>query len=307
MESIRMTIWDAYCDAGWRAGFHRLLCAKGMPAKEAGEIMYMFSEYVSRIKGTIFSSELAQINDRKEFAQKLDDIFQNKWKNHMKDSYRVIPAYFKDYLSYLDGAQAVHGIFFNDEEKERFDIENPDFPQKELTKYETDFMKDGKLVSLQNPALLSMLRYVLQKGDVSLTAIPRYCKNYYLQTIPSMKVSDFKPLIADIWDTAKVARRGKRDNKFEITYPDGVVEIMPTRDALKTVILYYGFQEVKLKRLKIRGNDLVVSMCPYGKEKNYEEIPGIGFFNVDGDVTDRRNMLNTINSIFGRKLKITLV
>lgn len=300
----KLTIWDAFCQPNWRNGYRRMLKAKGYSQSKIETIMYQFGVYVSRIKASPLAQKLATIDSRKDFSIQLSIIFNNLWKDNIKDNYREIPDHLLTYLNeYLDCAQAIHGEFFNDEEEAMFGKYNA--LQSELTKYEIDYIKDGSLQALMNPQLLNLLRISMDKQDCSFRKLPSICYNYYAITLPDMKPADFRTLIKDVWSAKGRVSTGTRNKAIAITYPDDRVEIYDSLNALIAIVNYYGFENVLAKHPFIRKRDLlkryVVSSVEYDLINDSQYICNLG------NLTDRRNIANAINVLFNRKLKIDLV
>ena len=76
---------------------------------------------------------------------------------------------------------------------------------------------------------------------------------------------------------------------------------------MKDIVLYYGEENIRQKKLKIRQDDLIVKHIPFGKENQYEEISCGYYLNSNGNTKDRQNVCNTINALFGKKLTFELV
>ena len=94
---------------------------------------------------------------------------------------------------------------------------------------------------------------------------------------------------------------------MKISFSDGTSEVYTLFEGLKTIVLYYGEENVRQKKLKIRQDDFIVTRIPYGKENIYEEISSGYYMNVNGNTKDRMNICNTINAMFGRKITFGLV
>ena len=91
-----------------------------------------------------------------------------------------------------------------------------------------------------------------------------------------------------------------------ITYHDGEVELLTTLDALKKIVLFYGFEEVRNKKLLIRGIPLLTKYIPVGQESVYEKIGESMYILNIGNTKDRMNVARTINKMMGGELKICM-
>lgn len=297
-----MNIWEAYCNHGYYNIYFNLLVAKGMKKESAENLKEQYFAYLQRIKTTKFAKDLKAINSREEFLNKLHDIFEVKWKDHINEKYKEIIPHFYNYLKFLDSMQALHGDFLCKEEKTRLiniTIEDS------LTEYETEYLVDGKLVALMNPSLLYTLREYIVERNISPSKVTIACKNFYGTTL-DMSSEDYLRLINDLWTPSRRIKKGRGRNKIRISYHDGSNELYTTLEALKQIVLFYGFDEVSKTKLKIRDEYAVTKYVGYGKENVYEEMGDGIYINKLGNAKDRMNLARAINKIMGCKLNIEL-
>lgn len=297
-----MNIWEAYCNANFYNIYFNILVAKGMSREEVEKIKYLYIIYKQRINDSRFREELKDIEEPLLFLDKLHEIFEDKWKNHLK--YKEIKKYFYEYLKFLDSMQALHNDYINDREKERL-IQVDTYRIGNLSEYETEYMRDGKLVALMNPTLLSILRERINEDGLATKRAPQICKYFYGKLV-NMSISDYATLINMLWDTSRRVKGGGRHKRFCITFSDGERKVLGTFEALKEIILFYGFNEVRAKKTLLRGEPLVVNYVNVGKEKYYDSIGENMYIYNQGNTEDRLNIARAINSMFGNKLKIEM-
>ena len=302
-----MNIWEAYCKPAYYNIYFNTLVAKGLSRAKAEKLKEQYCNYLQRIKTTKFGGELKAITDAEEFGKKLKDIFEDAWKNHIQ--YIEMPSHYYAYLKFLDSIQALHNDFISDKDRARLIDDNPEIPIRELTPYETEYMKDCKLVALMNPQLLYTLKEYIEKERMNFTGASRICNTYYGDLLPGMTIKDYKSLIQNLWDTGRNVKKGGRHNKISIKYPDGREVTTGILDGLKEIVKFYGADKVIKQKSKIRGEDFIVKRVPVGKESIYEQIDGLDSYYIllHGAVKDRMNIAILINKLSGEKLVITLV
>lgn len=297
-----MNIWEAYCNHGYYNIYFDLLVAKGMEKESAENLKSLYCAYIQRIKGTIFAQELQMLDKPAAFLEKLHDIFEVKWKDNLK--YKELPEHFYRYMKFLDSMQALHNKFFNEDEKERI-VAMASNGVKELTEYEREYMRSGKLVALMNPGLLSILQELIVQERLAPKRATLICRNFYGNLL-DMSPKEYAALINELWYPSRQIKKGGRHNMMRITYPDGTAEKLTTLDALKKIVLFYGFDEVFKKKTMIRDTAFLVKYVPVGKEEIYERMDeSMHILNI-GNTKDRMNVARTINIMFGRKLEIGL-
>lgn len=296
-----MNIWEAYCTPAYYNIYIDLLVAKGMKRESAENIKVLYTGCLQRIKESCFAKELKAINDKKAFQLKLQDIFEVKWKEHFK--HKEMFQHFYEYLKFLDSIQCLHNDFINDTEKKRL----TNFKVTvSLTNYELEYMIDGKLVALMNPTLLAMLYELIIEKKLKPTIAALTCYNFYNGLI-DMSAKEYATLINNLWHPSRRIRKGGKRNQIKIIYPDNTSECLTTLDALKKIVLYYGFDNVLNKHLPMREEQLITKYAGIGKEKMYEQIEEGKYILNIGNTMDRLRIANTINVMFGKKLNIELV
>ena len=195
----------------------------------------------------------------------------------------------------------------NDVERKRLVDDDIEIPIAELSHYETDYMINGKLIALMNPHLLSFLKEFIEKDRTQPRKAAGLCINFYGTLLPAMKISDYVTLITYLWPYSRKVKSGGKKNKMKVSFPDGTSEVYTIFEGLKAIVLFYGEENVRQKKLKIRQDDFIVTHLPYGKENVYEEISSGYYMNVNGNTKDRMNICNTINAMFGRKITFGLI
>ena len=297
-----MNIWEAYCKPSFYNIYFGTLVAKGMSRESAENLKRQYCTYLQRIKGTRFAKELKLCTTQDELKEKLHEIFYDKWRDNMK--YKEMPFHYEAYLGFLDSMQALHNDFISESDKQRLIDPDPEIPIKCLTSYELDYLKDGKLVALMNPQLLSILKEYIEEERLVPRKAMLICETFYGNLLPDMELEDYSALINYLWNASHKVKNVSRRSHFKIIYPDGTEQITSTTDGMKRVILFYGIEEVRSKKFSIRNEDFIVKNIPVGKEAKYEIIEGTAGVCITGDSKDRMNVLRAINISLGNKLKI---
>ena len=297
-----MNIWEAYCNHGFYNIYFDLLVAKGMEKESAENLKALYFAYLQRIKGTVFAQELQAIDDPDVFLEKLHDIFEVKWKDNLK--YKELPPHFYRYMKFLESMEALHNKYFNEAERERIEAKATNGVSA-LTEYEREYMKGGKLVALMNPGLLKTLHELIVEENLAPKKATLVCRNFYGNLL-DMSPREYATLINDLWHPTRQIKKGGKHNKIVIAYPDGGLEPLTTLDALKKIVLFYGFEEVRKKKLLIRGTALLAKYVPVGQESVYEKIGESMYILNIGNTKDRMNVARTINKMMGGELKICM-
>ena len=297
-----MNIWEAYCNHGFYNIYFDLLVAKGMEKESAENLKALYFAYLQRIKGTVFAQELQAIDDPDVFLEKLHDIFEVKWKDNLK--YKELPPHFYRYMKFLESMEALHNKYFNEVERERIEAKATN-GVRALTEYEREYMRSGKLVALMNPGLLKILHKLIVEERMAPNRTALVCRKFYGNLL-DMSPAEYAALIDNLWSPARRVRMGGRRNKFCITYPNGEAETLATMDALKKIVLFYGFEDVRKKRLLIRETALLAKYVPVGQESVYEKIGESMYILNIGNTKDRMNVARTINKMMGGELKICM-
>lgn len=299
-----MNIWEAYCNKDYYNVYFDILVAKGMKRSDVESVKLHYLNYIQRIKESPVKNMLEECQTTIQFNQSLHKIFDDLWKGYIK--YEEVCTHFYQYLFFLDSIQALHRDFISNQDRARLVDVETDIPIQQLTRYEREYMVNGKLVALMNPLLLYYLKdYIEEEGQQPKKSVGM-CKNFYGDLLPEMTTIDYLKLLTYLWPTARKVKTGGKKNKFKITFPDGTSKIYPIFEGLKEIVVYYGIDNVFLKGLEIRKEKLIVKYCPWGKEQYYEKVlPGFYVYN-GGNTKDRHNACNAINVMFGKKLLIEL-
>jgi hypothetical protein len=94
--------WAFYTSANMRCLYkNRWLAGKGYSAAQRSEIMRKFKVYVDRINtAPIIGRKVRKAENTAQLISILDSVFSNEWKNHIKDNYKDMPYYFRDYAKF---------------------------------------------------------------------------------------------------------------------------------------------------------------------------------------------------------------
>ena len=300
-----MNIWEAYCNPRYYNVYFDVLVAKGLKREDVESLKYQYTVYSQRIKNCRFASDLKRCVTPGSFKEKLVEIFTEKWKDNLK--FVEMPKLFQDYMTFLDSIQALYNDFICPEEKHRLIKPDMDLPISCLTSYEMENIKDGKLVVLMNPMLLSYLKEFIEVDRLAPLKATSVCRTFYGNLLPEMESEDYFRLLEFWWNNSRVLKKGGKRKQFKICYPDGNEEICSTTEGLKKIVMLYGFEECMKMKIVVQNNPFLVKYVPKDLEKIYEEIEPGKYFNLRGQMKDRLNVVRRINMHFGNKLKIDIV
>lgn len=295
-----MNIWETYYNSTYYNLYFNILKDKGMSSEAVDDLKSKYWIYIQRLKETIFNQELSAINNKEEFIEKLRDIFENKWQHHFK--YPQIIPHFYSYIKCLDSLQCIHNDFINEEEKKR--LTKIAYPES-LTEYETEYMVDGKLIALMNPSLLCILRKLIVEDGVDPKKVVINCKNFYIGLL-EMTNTEYKNIILKLWNQKSSTRSAGRRNLIKIQFPDKSEKLLNGLEAMKEIVLFYGFEDVERFKLQIRGENLLTRYIGLGQNAIYEEIEKNKYVLNKGTIKDKLNVMRTINRLRGNKLVIEL-
>ena len=300
-----MNIWEAYCKPDYYNVYFDVLVAKGMKREDAETLKHQYTVYIQRIKNCRFASDLKKCITPEAFKEKLKDIFTEKWKNNMK--FVEMPGVFENYMLFLESIQALYNDFISIEEKHRLINFSQDLPIESLTSYELDYMKDGKLVVLMNPMLLSCLKEFIEVDKLAPAKATSVCRTFYGDLLPEMESKDYVSLLEFWWNKSHTVKKGGKHKQFKICFPDGTEDIYSTTEGMKKIVMYFGFEECLKMKIMIQNNPFIVKYVPKGLEKIYEEIELGKYINLRGQTKDRLNVIRRIIISFNSPLKIELV
>ena len=300
-----MNIWEAYCESNHYSVYFDIVRRQLGNKKQAENLKSQFQVYLQRIKETAFAQELSAINDRLEFKNKLEDIFLNKWSGHMK--YAEMPDYFIKYLDFLTSREVIHNDFIDEQEKRHIVNLGREVLDGNLTPYETECMKDGKLFALMNPHLLHHLRTAIIDNRINPKAAAQICENFYEGILPAMTLEDYQNLVKKIWHYGGRVRAAGRNNYLQITFPDQSVQTLSVSDGLKKIIEYYTFDRVRMLGIVVRERKLLLNYTPIADRDLYEEFGKNQFIEKTGNAKDKYNIATSINRRLGGQLQIELV
>lgn len=298
-----MNIWKAYCTAKYYNYFFCILARKLNNTNKAYELKKQYQTYLTRIRGTILDKDLAKITNPNEFRIKLNDIFENKWTGHFQ--YNEMPAIYYSYLDFLECIEIIYEEYINDDWRERVKQAQKLLNNQELSKYETDYIINGKLIALMNPYILFSLKRDIQ--NFNLQSCADICKDYYGDLIPSMTTADYLELIQLIWRPNRNLQGNRRRDRIKITYPSGEEQLLNGFDAVKAIIDYYSFERVLSRKILVRKFPLLIIQSLEPDKNRYKHLDGNRYINYTGNMTDHLKTANRINTDLGRELKIEKV
>ena len=84
--------WEFYLD----------LKGRGLTASQTAEIMRKFKVYIDRINQSPISVRVRSAESVIQLVYILNGVFNNEWRNHIKDSYKDMPYYFYDYAKFVE-------------------------------------------------------------------------------------------------------------------------------------------------------------------------------------------------------------
>lgn len=210
-----MTIWEAYCDIKLRNIFkHEYLTAQGYTPSKAQDIMTKYKNYIDRFNGIPDIIEIRQIESVADMMEKLDFIFNNKWQNHIKDSYRILPDIFRQYGLFLK-AENTRQIrtFIADVIPNVTEIKDKNFG---ITEYEKPYIKEGKLTIISNTNLIVLLKDCVNSNLLAASDCINVVHTFYNQSFPLMSDHDWQKLIKKLFDKDKKKESSKnrcKENK----------------------------------------------------------------------------------------------
>lgn len=110
--------WKIYQDLKFRNLYkNKYLKGRGLTASQIAETMRKFKVYVDRINTTpIIGKKVREAENTTQLISILDSVFNNEWKNHIKDNYKDMPHYFRDYAKFVELMVSVVDMFRSEAE-----------------------------------------------------------------------------------------------------------------------------------------------------------------------------------------------
>lgn len=296
-----MRIFEAYDDTSIRILFKGFIEAEGISVSKREQTYTRFGTYMSRIRGVLFDRMLLGAKDEKDFRNKLNYIFHDKWKDHL--GYPEMPDYFFRYLDFLHTVNAVRDdiVIEGLTDDEDYCVGNG-----LLSRFEERFLtEDGKLRILANPFLIKKLKGCgAWQIPVSDNAID-ICMDFYAATAVSMSHDDWKCLLEDtIKPRKKTTKRG--DISFEIKYKSGETKICNSFQAMELIVNLAGIEKVAQCNLKLNGQPIISKRVPKGKEATFRDMGNGWFINNMGVVMDRFKVMRVLISLYRLPMEISL-
>lgn len=304
-----MTIWEAYCDIKLRNIFkHEYLTAQGYTPSKAQDIMTKYKNYIDRFNGIPDIIEIRQIESVADMMEKLDFIFNNKWQNHIKDSYRILPDIFRQYGLFLK-AENTRQIrtFIADVIPNVTEIKDKNFG---ITEYEKPYIKEGKLTIISNPNLIVLLKDCVNSNLLATSDCINVVHTFYNQSFPLMSDHDWQKLIEKLFDKDKKkesSKTGAKKTKIHLVMNSIVDVVVQSSVALNLVCNYIGKEKISKLKIELKGMSLVTRNVPFGKEKFYCPIEDGWFLNVIGDTKDKVKIIRFLGMYFHIDIKTEIV
>ena len=95
--------WEFYLDLKCRSLYkNKFLKGRDLTPSQITEIMRKFKVYIDRINQSPISVRVRSAESVIQLVHILKGVFNNEWKNHIKDSYKDMPYYFYDYAKFIE-------------------------------------------------------------------------------------------------------------------------------------------------------------------------------------------------------------
>lgn len=294
-----MYCWDIYKETRARSIYQELLLSEGMSPAQARGVMQKFNYLISRLTEYV-EAEGLYVCGKDDFLGELRKVVEERLKRRLIEKYVPTIDHLFKFFEYIPIYEAITGEYVNDDERNRIENAELEFPATSLTDAEGEYVREGKLTALVNAPLIAILRKKMQEAT-GATEARAVCRLYYRFVLPAMKAGDFRVLLEKYWTLDKKVRMAK-DRQFVITMPDGTELVQSTFDGLKTAICFYGEKEVMKLDLLMRDHPLVTNRLL--QSDMYVDIGNGYFVNKKGSYKDRLKALRMLNYRMGNKLKI---
>ena len=97
-----ISTWESFKSIRLRSLYkNKYLTGRGLTKLQINAIMRKMKVYIDRIEQSPLSIRTHAAGDIQELATIFEDVFNNKWKEYIKDSYKDIPFYFQDYCNFI--------------------------------------------------------------------------------------------------------------------------------------------------------------------------------------------------------------
>lgn len=97
-----ISTWESFKSIRLRSLYkNKYLTGCGLTKLQINAIMRKMKVYIDRIEQSPLSIRTHAAGDIQELATIFEDVFNNKWKEYIKDSYKDIPFYFQDYCNFI--------------------------------------------------------------------------------------------------------------------------------------------------------------------------------------------------------------
>jgi hypothetical protein len=140
MEST-LSAWETFKDIRTRNLFkNKYLSGRGLMKPQINEIMRKMKVYINRIEQSTLGMRVKKAENIQSLATIFNEIFNNEWKEYIKDNYKDVPAYFQDYCNFIMLMQKyIKTYYVNTAE-----ANNLKYPNGELIKLD-DFVKSSRI------------------------------------------------------------------------------------------------------------------------------------------------------------------
>ena len=233
-----------------------------------------------------------------EVSDKLHEIFDVKWKNHIQ--YNETPAHFYLYLDYLHMAMAKNPLI----EIEGLDPD-PEFPGETPTRFESPYIHEKKLKLIANPEVIRRLKKTYRNSGIE--GCLEECKDIYGRL--NLKMSDraWKALVEESLVTSKPRNDKAIVRYIKITFPGGESEVFQGNAAFEKVVGIIGVGPLRNSAVRHRGQKILTTTFPQKYKLYFKSFCDGYFINLLGSPLEKYKTLLVLNSIFRLGLGIELV
>lgn len=300
-----MKAWEAFKDIKLRSEFkNSFLIGMGYTPEKADALMRKYKQYLVRfdeIPDIIF---IREIEDLDECWVALEYIFNEKWANNIKESYRMMPDTFKMFYQFLVAKNAaMNGKLFP------LTFTSIQTPFPELGAFETPYINgEGKLKVLFNPNITKPIGIAVEAGVPAITIGKNLCKQAYGDLLPSMTDADWERLVK-MWIPAKTYKESKTGAKHRRILLEGEgiesKQYMPY-DAIAFICKLVGYENAQRANYSFNNDPVVTRSVLRGHEKFFVAVEDGWFINSSGSAQDKLKLIRMYISRFNLKITATL-
>ena len=97
-----LSAWESFKSIKTRSLFkNKYLTGQGLTKPQIIEIMRKMKVYIDRIEQSTLGMRVKKAENIQSLAAIFNEIFNNEWKEYIKDNYKDIPACFQEYCNIL--------------------------------------------------------------------------------------------------------------------------------------------------------------------------------------------------------------